>query len=77
MADIFSKNLIDLLTSKAKKHITTAMIEDIHYVIVTSKAEKAEFVYDDKILRIFKTECGGAKLYLEVDGKNIDMIPQK
>lgn len=75
MAEILSKNLRDLLTSKAKKHITTAMIEDIHYVMINSKADKAELVYDDKKLRIIKTECGGAKLYLEVDGKTIDMIP--
>ena len=75
MAKIFSNNLEDLLTSKAKKHINTAMIDDIHYFMTNSKADKADFVYDNKILRIIKTECGGVKLHLYIDGKTIDMIP--
>lgn len=75
MAKTFSNNIKDLLTSKAKNHITDGMIDDIHYFMINSKASKAEFVYDNKILHIIKTECGGAKLYLEIDGKTIDMIP--
>lgn len=51
------------------------MIEDIQYFILKGKANKAEFTYEEKVLRMIKTECYGAKLYLEIEGKVMDIIP--
>lgn len=75
MTKVFSKSIEDLLTSEARNYINTAMIDDISHFITVSKADKAELVYNNKILHIIRTEHGGIKLSLEINGKTIDMIP--
>lgn len=77
MTAILSNNLEYLLSTKAKEHINTTMVNDIYYFMLNSKADKVELKYGDKSLHIIRTECGGAKLYLEINGKTIDMIPNK
>ena len=76
MAEYSSSNIKELLTKEAQMYINESMINDINYVIHNPNAKKLVLEYENIILQIEKVESGGIKLQLNVDGKDIEVVPK-
>lgn len=76
MVKYSSSNIKDLLTKEAQMYVNESMINDINYVIHNPNAKKLVSEYENIILQIEKIESGGIRLQLNVDGKDIEVVPK-